>query len=86
MGNLQGILTQEERQDDDWNGNTVLGQWALQSKQTLRQQSWNQEYISTQLGSHFPNSNGVWALPVPIARDSQSMGDLWATQSMEICN
>lgn len=59
MGNLQGILTQEERQDDDWNGNTVLGQWALQSKQTLRQQSWNQEYISTQLGSHFPNSNGV---------------------------
>lgn len=59
MGNLQGILTQEERQDDDWNGNTVLGQWALQSKQTLRQQSWNQDSISTQLGSHFPNSNGV---------------------------
>lgn len=59
MGNLQGILTQEERQDDDWHGNTVLGQWALQSKQTLRQQSWNQDSISTQLGSHFPNSNGV---------------------------
>lgn len=55
IGNLQGILIQEERQDDNWNGNTVLGNRALQSKQTLRQQSWNQDCISTQLGSHFPN-------------------------------